>query len=176
MALPFSLDFVPFDILTAEQMDQMVANDQALAAGTGLDNSSISASKLLLGASTNSIATVQATANQSYSDLGTVGPSVTVTIGAGGVALALFSSEMYNNGINGVTYACPDVSGANTIAPSDARAMSIQAYGNNAGDRRHGQILYTGLTPGSTTFKLQYKVNSNTGTWATRTISVIPLG
>lgn len=38
--------FVPFDILTAAELNQMVANDQALAAGTGLNSNAITGVKV----------------------------------------------------------------------------------------------------------------------------------
>lgn len=41
------MDFTPFDILTAAELDDLVENDQALAAGTGLDNAAITYAKLL---------------------------------------------------------------------------------------------------------------------------------
>lgn len=48
MSLPNpSMSFSPFDILTADEMNDLVENDQALAAGTGLDNGSITSSKVL---------------------------------------------------------------------------------------------------------------------------------
>lgn len=47
MSLPYpSMTFVPFDILTAAEMNQLVANDQALAAGTGLDSGAITGDKI----------------------------------------------------------------------------------------------------------------------------------
>lgn len=47
MALPNpGMDFVPFDILTAEELDDVVENIEALAAGTGLNDASVTAAKL----------------------------------------------------------------------------------------------------------------------------------
>lgn len=47
MALPYLTKVVlPFDIATAQDMNERHANDVALAAGSGLDDSSITASKL----------------------------------------------------------------------------------------------------------------------------------
>lgn len=36
-----SMNFTPFDVLTAAELDDLVENDQALAAGTGLDTGAI---------------------------------------------------------------------------------------------------------------------------------------
>lgn len=48
MALPYpTMDFVPFDILTAEELDQIVANIESLSNGSGLGNNTITFTKLL---------------------------------------------------------------------------------------------------------------------------------
>jgi C1q domain-containing protein len=46
MSLPNTLVFVPFDILTAAELNDMVENDEALADGTAIDTSVITLSKL----------------------------------------------------------------------------------------------------------------------------------
>ena len=46
MALPYTLSFSPFAILTAEEMNQLVSNIEALASGTGLNNTSVPLSKI----------------------------------------------------------------------------------------------------------------------------------
>ena len=47
MALPNpSMDFTPFDTLPASELDKLVANDQALAAGTGLDDGAVTTAKI----------------------------------------------------------------------------------------------------------------------------------
>lgn len=53
MSLPYpSMNFTAFDILTAAEMNQMVANDQALADGTGFNSGAIGTSALSAGAVT----------------------------------------------------------------------------------------------------------------------------
>lgn len=47
MSLPYpSMVFVPLDILTAEEMNQIVGNIESLAAGTGLDSGAITSDKI----------------------------------------------------------------------------------------------------------------------------------
>jgi hypothetical protein len=54
MALPNpSMSFTPFDILTAEEMNDLVENIEALAAGTGLNTDAITTVKIDDGAVTN---------------------------------------------------------------------------------------------------------------------------
>ena len=53
MALPFpGKDAVPFTPLTAQFLDEMIANDEALSAGTGLNDGAVTASKLNFGSFT----------------------------------------------------------------------------------------------------------------------------
>ena len=47
MSLPYpSMVFVPLDILTAEEMNQIVGNIESLAAGTGLNDGAITSDKI----------------------------------------------------------------------------------------------------------------------------------
>lgn len=47
MSLPYpSMVFVPLDILTAEEMNQIVGNIESLAAGTGLNDGAVTSSKI----------------------------------------------------------------------------------------------------------------------------------
>ena len=58
MALPYpAMDFTPFDILTAAEMDQLVANDQALANGTAYEAGWIPNSALAGGITQDKLAT-----------------------------------------------------------------------------------------------------------------------
>lgn len=51
MSLPHpGMDFVPFDVLTAGELDNIVANVEALASGSGQDDGSITSAKLSVAA------------------------------------------------------------------------------------------------------------------------------
>lgn len=136
-----------------------------------LTNASVTADKLSTGAATDTVATQQTTTSTTFTDLATTGPSVTVTIGANGLALVSIAASMFTNAAGGYAVAGFVVSGANTIAADNRMIVNGLAeimYGNS--------ILLTGLTPGSTTFKLQYRViGAVTGTFSLRSIAVIPL-
>jgi hypothetical protein len=109
--------------------------------------------------------------NSAFGDLTTVGPSVTVTIGANGLALVSIYSQIVPTTASfaGVGFVA---SGANTIGAVDDMALFIPG---GATDGRFGAtFLLTGLTPGATTFKLQYKSGTNT-TFAARRIAVAAL-
>jgi hypothetical protein len=119
------------------------------------------------------VATSQTTTSTSYTDLTTVGPSVTATTGTR--ALVFFACAMSNSTDNAETWASVTVSGATTIAASDTWAMmmdGIEISNQNAFGMWH---YFSTLTAGSNTFKLQYKVGSGTGTFLNRRILVIAM-
>jgi hypothetical protein len=119
-------------------------------------------------------AALQNTASTSFTDLTTVGPTVS-SVTTGTRALVYVSAELTNNTTGGRTLMGVDVSGATTVAASDDQALMYQAYGSNAVHRGTALIPLTGLTAGSNTFKAVYKVNTGTGGWQYRRISVIAL-
>jgi hypothetical protein len=109
--------------------------------------------------------------NTVFGDLATVGPSVTVNIGVNGIALVGVYSGISPSAASygGMGFV---VSGANTLAASDDYTVFIAG---GASDGRIGNaFMLTGLTPGSTTFKAQYKSGAVT-TFTSRRIWVIAL-
>jgi len=97
-------------------------------------------------------------------------PSVTVDLTGSSAIVIITASLAPGNGKSG--YVGFAVSGATTIAASDARAL-IATTGLSSSSAMH---YVTGLTPGSTTFTLQYKV-SGTGaqSFSARNLLVIPM-
>jgi hypothetical protein len=119
------------------------------------------------------VATSETTASTTYADLATVGPAVTVTTGAR--AAVFVTASVANSTIGANTFAAYDVTGATTIGANDARAINLQPAAANQAGRFGAALFETGLTPGSNTFTMRYKVGSGTGTYLNRTIVVIPL-
>lgn len=118
------------------------------------------------------VQTSQTTASTSYTDLATVGPTVTVATGTR--ALALFASSIDNTVTNGGTKVSIAVSGASTIAASDNWCISRD--GANSGNVwRVGMThMFDTLTPGTNTFTMKYTVITGTGTFIHRELIVIP--
>ena len=141
---------------------------------TTIPAATITPGMLATGSGAATVATAQTTASTTYADLTTAGPSVTVTVGANGLALVGFHSQMSNNTAGAYCLVSVDVSGANTSAATDTRAS-----GDNGGTQDffgYGNThLFTGLSAGSTTFKLKYRVSSGTGTFTSRHIWALPL-
>lgn len=137
---------------------------------------SVTPSKLGTGASSATVATSQGLSGTSFTDLDTVGPSVTVNIGANGLALVTLYAQMTQSAANGSCIMGFAVSGASTVAASDNFAVRFQAYANGAIGWSSLTFLVTGLTAGSNTFTSKYRAQTTgTATFANRRIAVVPL-
>jgi hypothetical protein len=99
-----------------------------------------------------------------------VGPEVTARIRATGRALVMWSAEIGNSpnwNIRNTPHVGVELSGANTIAPSDQFSLNVNAEFPALAAPGHAQMsfwiqssvfhLYTGLDAGDTTFTLKYK-------------------
>jgi hypothetical protein len=123
------------------------------------------------------VATGESTTSTTYADLTTTTDTVTATIGANGLALVNLYSLLQNSQASSISYVSFAVSGANTLAAADGNALiyTTPPSGANWYNAMGATFLLTGLTAGSTTFKMKYRVNANTGTYSARQISVVPL-
>lgn len=137
---------------------QVLTADSAAAAGVKW------ATAASATAGSDYIATSQALASTSYADLATVGPTVTVTVGALGIAIVTLKArargdlEAYS-----IAYLSFAVSGANTIAAGQENSA---VGGKQAGSTSESiesaltiAVVLTGLTPGSTTFTAKYRTD-----------------
>lgn len=151
--------------------NKLNTNDSVVTAN--ITNAAVTANKLATGAATGYVATSQGTATTSFTDLATVGPAVTVTIGANGLALVTIGGGLLNGTGGGYAIMSFAVSGATTQAATIT--YSIQNK-NPSDDRMSGAFLLTGLTPGSTTFTAKYEaLVGGTATFVDRRIAVVPL-
>ncbi len=114
------------------------------------------------------VAASETSSSASYGDLNTVGPSVTATIGATGLARVTISTMVVCTSTN-TAYASFVASGANTIACADTSALICTSTGLFA---MSYATWLTGLAAGATTFKVQYKSSTSTATFQNRTIMV----
>lgn len=120
----------------------------------------------------DSVNTTETTTSTTFTDLATVGPSVTVTTGPS--ALVLVSSRLENSAGSSV-YASHVISGATTIAADDTNSLSADPGSGNRVRATSASFRSGDLTAGSNTFKMQYRTDTGTGTFAYRRIVVIPL-
>jgi hypothetical protein len=117
--------------------------------------------------------TNQSTTSATYTDLATSGPAVTVTTGTR--ALVIWNTEFYGATAGRIPMVSPAISGASTVAASNPRASIFANY--NTDELKFGNAtIFTGLTAGSNTFTLKYRVNSGTAHFMNREIIVIDMG
>lgn len=103
---------------------------------------------------------------------GSPGTNPSVTLVTGTTALIHLKCDAYNTTLNAYALVGVAVSGAGTVAASDDYAMYHKmAVADN--QITYGvSIMLGGLTAGTNTFTMQYKVSSNTGNFGKRSITV----
>lgn len=126
------------------------------------------------GARSAAVDTSETTTSTSYTDLATVGPAVTVTVGDSGMVLVSVGAEMTPASSSDGAFMSFAISGANTAAAVTATAVKVRDVSGTLAYSRDS--LLTGLTAGSTTFTGKYKsTNGGTTTFLNRRIWAIPL-
>lgn len=117
------------------------------------------------------VATAQTTTSTTYTNLATVGPEVTIT-STGTRALVLMAFQGDNSTPASGGAASFSVSGATTLASSDDRALGHNV-GNTGFGYYSGTFAIVTINPGTNTFRMQYRVGGNTGTFGRRRMLVI---
>lgn len=137
-----------------------------------ISDTQITPNKLNLGAATATVNIAESTSSTSLTDLTTTTDQVTLTVGAHGLALVLIEATAFNSNVGEYSQVSVNVTGASTVT----NQLAILDKASSVGEKQlSGFKLYTGLNPGSTTFKMKYKVTGGTGTFGARGIVVIPL-
>lgn len=127
-----------------------------------------------LGISSSYISTSQATSSTTYTDLATVGPSVTVSTGTSALVFMSFTLTQNSSGVN-TGYMSFAVSGATTIAASDSNSVGVSSPYSLPGSAAT-VVHLTNLTSGSNTFTAKYRCNAGGPfNFIGRSITVIPL-
>jgi hypothetical protein len=100
-------------------------------------------------------------------DLTTVGPAVTLTMGAR--ALVLFGCQLVNSSTTGLSYM--SYTGGNNTAST---SFAVQNTGTGAIQASYSHFV-GGATPGSNTFTAKYAATAaTTGTFTDRRLQVVP--
>lgn len=112
------------------------------------------------------------TTSTSYGNLAD-GLTTAVSVATGNRALVSIYSNLSNSpGAHpNRSWVGFEVSGATTIAAVDTMSLD---HSSSAGMRWGASFLLTGLTAGTNTFTLRYRVTSGTGSFSVRRIAVIP--
>jgi hypothetical protein len=120
---------------------------------------------------TAKVLVAETTTSTSFTDLTTVGPSVTVDTGPAALVAIHGSVENTGAGSSRMAY---DVSGASSIAAEDNRGIGVAGVAGVVAVMS-SVAFHTDLTPGANTFTAKYRVASGTGTFQSRRIVVFPL-
>jgi hypothetical protein len=149
--------------------DNLLATAPALATTAGYHFASTGTNSIAERAiKTAQVPATETTPSTTYTDLGTAGPSVTLTTGTS--ALVWAASSCSNSGAN-ASIASVNITGATSSAPSIDEGVT------NLGTsvtRATSCCLYP-LTAGSNTFAMQYRVIAGTGSFGSRRITVMGL-
>jgi hypothetical protein len=121
-----------------------------------------------VAATTNATGTVTSTSFTATLS-GSPGTNPSVTLATGTTALITLSGEVWNNTAGNGSVVGVAVSGASTVAATDANGMSNAITTAVAVSR---SLVLTGLTAGTNTFTLQYRVGGSTGNFRNRSIVV----
>lgn len=120
----------------------------------------------------DTIGTAESTASTSYTDLTTVGPTLTATTGAN--VLVFWTATMQTNTANAACFMSFDISGATTQASNDTWSLTVRPTTTGVNEK-YGAVYYFPVTAGSNTFTAKYKVSAGTGTFTNRMIFIISL-
>jgi hypothetical protein len=118
-------------------------------------------------ANTQGSSTTTATAYGNLAD----GVTTSVSVATGNRALVSIYANFLNSVNGNRTWVAYDTSGATTVAAADTFSLD---HSFNGGMRWGATYLMTGLTSGTNTFTLRYRVTAGTGTYSVRRIAVIP--
>ncbi len=118
------------------------------------------------------VATSQGTSSTTYTDLTTVGPSVTVTTGT--KALVIVTGDLSQDSDSFSAFMSYAVSGASTVSASDATGLRNRRQ-NNTGNIRVSAASVVTLTAGSNTFTAKYRADNGIATFVNRAIFVMNL-
>lgn len=178
MAWTAPITFVAGNVLTAAQMnlirDNLLETAPAKATTRGrfiVTNGPNAVVERVIN--DDSVSTAQVGTSSSYDDLATAGPAVTVTSGTS--AMVFWSAQMSSAAAGAAGYVSVEVSGATSIAASDAIALIYEVSAANDTARGSMTAHFTNLTAGSNTFTLKYKSGSGAPiTFQRRALWVFP--
>jgi len=124
--------------------------------------------------STNAVSATEGTTSTTYTDLTTVGPTVSVTTGTS--ALVAITSGMTQSAVGGYCNVSVVISGASSIAAGTS-VLNFRSGATNQQMVASHFSMMTGLTAGTNTFKMQYNAGAagGTATFFNRQLVVIPL-
>jgi len=117
-----------------------------------------------------SVTTQQDTTSTSYVDLGTVGPSVSVTLTEPRTVIVLVKAEMLQTSTTDDVFMSFAASGATTLAADDSR--SVRHNGSGTAEA-YSSFAVVACSAGTTTFTSKYRVQGGNGRFVNRSIAAV---
>lgn len=99
----------------------------------------------------------------------------TVTVDTGTTAIVYFVARMSTSAANAEVMVSVGVSGPRNIAPSDDWRSMVSGVPGGSVNRVGASHMFINLRPGTNTFYMANRVSAGTGTFAHRTLVVLPL-
>lgn len=162
-------------IMTAAQWNQnvrdnLLATEAALApTGFGYRFVSTGANAIAYRSTlTETIFNAESTTSRTYTDLGFVGPVVTLTTGTS--AIAVWTVEIQNDTLDAESGVSVAVTG---VPASTDWGSFLDGFPANSPTRVSGVHMFKELTPGTNDFTMKYLAGSGMATFANRTLLVI---
>ncbi|MQB01473.1 MAG: hypothetical protein GEU78_14470 [Actinobacteria bacterium] len=123
------------------------------------------------------VAGLEGTTSETFTDLATVGPEVSVEIGSSGKCVVHIRADMRNTLAGGGCVMSFEGIGPTSVAPITNRAVAATSSAANDQYWSGGSELLTGLIPGLYVFRAKYRrfAAGGTANFAARTIIVTPL-
>lgn len=149
---------------------------QGLNEAAEVGNATAAAINAIVGGTASAtVATSETATSATYADLTTTTDQVTVDIGSSGKAVVF----LYTHAVPGASqagYASFALSGANSQAATDALSLYAIVQGGAGNPTYSAVFVLTGLTAGSTTFKMKYRAltSGHSCAFSNRRIAVIP--
>jgi len=142
--------------------DSVVSTQSGLVTDVGTLQTQVAA----LTPVVHTVLTSQSTSSTTYTNLSTVGPTVTVATGT--VAMVHYAARVSNNQNGSPILFSVAVSGATSISASDDWAVLVEHDSSSSDSSSVGRThLFTGLTPGNNTFTMRYRGEGTAGWSAT---------
>lgn len=122
------------------------------------------------------ISTDESRSSDTFGDLSTVGPSVSVSVSPSGRLLVQVSAFIECGEADGGIMSA-QLSGANSSSPSVANALIVYIARANTAGGASKVILYTGLAAGTTTVTAKYRaaIGNSEGRFSDRQVWAVPL-
>jgi hypothetical protein len=122
------------------------------------------------------VANLDNSTSVSYVDLGTAGPSVTLTLTNGQAIMIYVHAAMatVTSGQGFMSFARTGASGSASATDTDAAEMAVVSGTTNYNNRPNAWTVFTATATGSHTFTAKYKTNGSNVGFQRRRMIVLP--